>query len=263
MVLMDRPIGIFDSGLGGLTVLNEVSRCLPQEDFIYLADTARQPYGTKSTQELLHFALQNGEFLLQQNIKLLIIACHTICSHALDLLSAQLPIPVVGLIEPSLESIQNVLHLAILATPRTIESQIYQTLITEKTKIKVYPIACPQFVPLIEKGLHDHPETFLAAQELLAPFSNTVDAALLACTHYPLILPTLRKVLGNNIQFIDPALVCAKHVKRALTEHNLLQSTSRSVKHHFYITGDTSQFHTLLGAFFHCKERITFAKITL
>ncbi len=240
---MHRPIGLFDSGFGGLSVMREVIRLLPEEDLVYLGDTANLPYGNKSPQTITQLVLENTEFLLQKNIKLLIVACHTACSHALPLLQEMLPIPVIGVIEAGVSLIAQFKKVAILGTISTIESGIYQKLIQEENpQIQLFPQACPLFVPLVEEGLINHPATSLIAETYLAPLKTKIDAVLLACTHYPLLRAPLQKVLGPSIPLLEPAEQCALQVKAHLTASSLLNTKRQKGQHEFFATEAPEKF---------------------
>ncbi|MES2273384.1 MAG: glutamate racemase, partial [Chlamydiota bacterium] len=199
-----RPIGLFDSGFGGLTVMREVARLLPRENLIYLGDTAHLPYGNKSPDSIYRYAFENAAFLLEKNIKLLIIPCHTACTHALSALQKQLPIPVIGVIESGVELIfetTSSFRIAVLGTSSTIASGIYPALIRSRfPNAHVYPVACPLFVPLVEEGFFNHKAAELVAESYLNPLKQQqIDTALLACTHYPLLRPIIQKTLGNQV----------------------------------------------------------------
>lgn len=240
---MHRPIGLFDSGFGGLTVMREVMRLLPHEDLIYLGDTAHLPYGNKSPQTLLELARENSAFLLQQNIKLLIVACHTASSHTLAFLQETLPIPVIGVIEPGLELVASLDRIAILATSGTIESGVYQSLLQKQNpKARIYPQACPLFVPLVEEGFTDHPSARLIAAAYLAPLKGKVDAALLACTHYPLLRPIIQEALGPAVKLLEPAMPCALQAKTYLTSAHLLNPQTKKPRYSFYATDAPNKF---------------------
>lgn len=248
---MKRPIGFFDSGFGGLTVMRELMRLLPQENLIYLGDTAHLPYGNKSPQTIIQYALKNASFLLAQEIKLLIVPCHTACCHAIQILQKELPIPVIGVIEAGLELVKMAARVAILGTTSTIESGLYQSLIRKQNPaIEIFARACPLFVPLIEEGFHCHPSMELIAKTYLGDLKNKVDAALLACTHYPLILGSLQKVLGPQVLLLEPAELCAKQAKEALARANLLNVQTEKPTYQFYATDDPEKFRRLGKAFF-------------
>lgn len=252
---MDRPIGLFDSGFGGLTVMREVARILPHENLIYLGDTAHLPYGNKSPQTVLQFALENSSFLVEKNIKLLIVACHTACSHALQTLQDKLPIPVIGVIQPGLELSSKFSRIAVLGTTSTIESGIYQSLILQRSpQVTIYAKACPLFVPLIEEGFYSHPAAALIADAYLKPLKGKIDAALLACTHYPLIRPVIQQVLGPKVTLLEPAALCAEQAKRSLLQLNL---QTEKPTYQFYVTDDPEKFRHFGRIFFKSEiERV-------
>jgi glutamate racemase len=244
--MKNRPIGLFDSGFGGLTVMREVAKILPHEHLIYFGDTAHLPYGNKSPEAILRLAKQNAAFLLSKEIKLLMIPCHTACCHALTALQKELPIPVIGVIESGLELVKHLDRVAILGTTSTIESQMYQSLIqAQNPRAFIYAQACPLFVPLIEEGFCNHPAMSLAAESYLNPLIGKVDAVLLACTHYPLARQTLSQLLGPNIQLLEPAEKCALQVKDYLSKVDLLNPQTEKPIYEFYVSDDPAKFRKL------------------
>lgn len=243
---MDRPIGLFDSGFGGLTVMRELVKILPNEDLVYLGDTAHLPYGNKSPQAILDFSRENAAFLIDQDIKLLLIPCHTACCHALSTLQKELPIPVIGVIQPGLEQVQSTERIAVLGTQSTIDSGLYQSLILQQNpKASLIAKACPLFVPLIEEGFHNHPSMTLIAESYLRELIGNVDAVLLACTHYPLIRSTLQTLFGPTVSLIEPAEKCAMKAKEYLTERGLLNPQTKKSTYRFYVTDDPEKFQKL------------------
>lgn len=250
------PIGLFDSGFGGLTVLREVLRCLPLENTVYLGDTARLPYGNKSPQTILQYALKNSEFLLEKNIKLLIVACHTACSHALPILQERLEIPVIGVIEPGLDLLARqtqTKRVAVLATASTVDSGVYQKALQEKG-LDVHGVPCPLFVPLVEEGFANHLSASLIAHSYLDPLRGKgIDAALLACTHYPLLKEALQKVLGPEVQLVEPAAPCARQARDTLERAGQLNQQTEPPRHAFYASDDPEKFRRL-GKIFLGKE---------
>jgi len=249
-----QPIGLFDSGVGGLTVVRELTEILPQENIVYLGDTARLPYGNKSPATILRFAQENAAFLLRQNIKLLIVACHTACTHALVALQKELPIPVLGVTIPGIRALSlasKTGSVAILGTSSTINSGALQSLLhKENPGLTIHSIACPLFVPLVEEGLLDHPATYSLAEHYLASLRATpVDAVLLACTHYPLLAPLIQQVLGPHVQLILPARASAFEAKSFLTTNNLLNPNSSPPSHQFYSSDDPEKFRHLAKLF--------------
>ncbi len=239
----NAPIGLFDSGFGGLTVMKEIIRLLPNEHLIYLGDTAHLPYGNKSPETVRYFAQDNASFLVHLGIKLLIIPCHTACTHALEILQQTLPIPVIGVIQPGLNLLTKCRNLAVIGTSSTIKSGVYQSLIQQQfPHIQVFAQECPLFVPLIEEGLHNHPAARLIAETYLLPLKNRIDSLLLACTHYPLMRPTLQAVLGEHVQLIEPAQQCALATHHLLTQLHLLNTTKTIPTYRFFASDDPSKF---------------------
>ncbi len=254
---MHQPIGFFDSGFGGLTVMREVARLMPRENLIYLGDTANLPYGNKSPQAVISLALANADFLIKKNIKLLIIPCHTACCHALQILQKELSIPVLGVIEPGLELVKHIQRLAILGTTGTIESGLYQELIKKQNpNISLFPKACPLFVPFIEEGKPFHSSLETVAETYLDPIKGKIDAALLACTHYPLIRSVLQKVLGPQVILLEPAESCALKAQKYLAQNNLLNPQTEIPNYQFYATTDPEKFQRIGQAFFEKIERV-------
>jgi glutamate racemase len=245
-MLPDDPIGIFDSGVGGLTIMRQVVDVLPHENIIYFADTARCPYGNKSPEIVTQYVLENASFLLSKKIKLLIIACFTAASHAFDILQKRLPIPVIGVVENSLKNVTSK-RIAILATTGTIQSGVIQSLILKKEPSTVlFPVACPLFTPLIEEGLIDHPATRLIVAHTLEALKNKgIDTALLACTHYPLIRPLIQDCLGPSVQLIEPSRNCAIEARDWLASKNLLNLQKKKPTHTFYTSGESEKFRHL------------------
>ncbi len=235
---MQRPIGLFDSGFGGLTIMKAIVHALPHENLVYLGDTAHLPYGNKSPEKVIELSIENANFLLQKNIKLLVIACHTASSHAAQILRKMLPIPVIDVVELGLEMIRGYTKAAVLATTGTIESGIFQ-------KRAAYTKACPLFVPLIEEGFHAHEAAFLIAKNYLGSFKGLIDAALLACTHYPLMIPIIKTILGPEVAILEPAQKCAEHIFETLSKINLLNSSSQKPSYEFFASDSPEKFGRL------------------
>lgn len=231
--------------------MREVARLLPHEDLIYLGDTAHLPYGNKSPETVLQYALENSAFLMEQNIKLLMIPCHTACCHALETLQKKLPIPVIGVIQPGLDLLGPSTRIGVIGTTSTIESGIYQSLILKQIpNAQIHARACPLFVPLIEEGFHLHPSTAQIAESYLEALKGKIDVALLACTHYPLIRPLLQSVLGPTVKLIEPAEQCALLAKDSLTTRGLLNPQMGKPRYTFYVTDDPEKFRRLGRIFF-------------
>ncbi len=240
-------IGIFDSGFGGLTVMRAIRTLLPHEHIIYFGDTARLPYGSKSPDTILRYSRENATFLKDLGVKVLVIACHTACSVALEQLRESLDIPIIGIIEQGVEEIARISRtgqIAVLGTRATISSGVYQQHLHKKIPTaNIHLISCPLFVPLVEEGYIDHPLTDLAVQEYLRPLKmQAVDAVLLGCTHYPLLHSMIQKELGPDVFLIDPADTCAAKTKEILIEHLLLNETQEHPDYQFYVSDDPEKF---------------------
>lgn len=245
-----QSIGLFDSGIGGLTVMKEITRVLPNESITYFGDTARVPYGNKSPQTVLRYSIECANFLIQKDIKLLVIACNTACSsEAKKVLSEILSIPVVGVIEPGAKkAVETTLtgKIAVLGTKVTINSGAYQREIQRRLpKAEVLGIPCPLFVPLVEEQFSDHPAARLIVCDYLSPIkASKVDTVLLGCTHYPLLRSLIEEELGENIKIVDSALSCAEEVQQVL-EQNQLMSLNVSSQYDYYVSDDPDRFRSL------------------
>jgi glutamate racemase len=237
------PIGVFDSGFGGLTVLKELQKALPHEQFIYFGDTARLPYGTKSRETIIRYTTQNCSFLEGQGVKMIVIACNTATSMALD--SVSLSIPVIGVIDPVIKLIASK-RIGILGTRATISSGVYQQKIHALIPdAEITAIPAPLLVSLVEEGFIDHPMTHLAIHEYIQPLLLAkVDTVILACTHFPLLKDLIERALGPSIQVIDPALATAKAVTQKLLELNQL-SDEKPGNSIYYVTDDQDKFQRL------------------
>lgn len=252
--MQDYPIGMFDSGIGGLTVMNQIARTLPHEHLIYFGDTARLPYGAKSPETIIRYSIENGIFLIRQKIKILVVACNTASSHALENLQQIFSVPVIGMIEPgakmAVESSKNK-RIAVLGTKGTIQSQAYQKAILQfEPKAEIFPVACPLFVPLVEEGWLDHQAAQLVVKEYLKPLKESkIDTLLLGCTHYPLLHDLIRREVGEEITIIDSAIACANAVKNQLSEKKLGSRKQEKPKYSFYVSDDPCKFQSLGSSF--------------
>lgn len=253
--MKSAPIGIFDSGFGGLTVMNAVKECMPNEDIIYFGDTANLPYGNKSAEAIVNYTLKNTEFLMSLGIKLLIIACHSACSASYDLLTNKLPIPVVGVVAPSVDCMKQQIsegNIALIGTRRTIQSNMYQKLIAEQIPTaKLISIACPLFVPIVEEGYAKHSIARAIVKEYLEPLKDKkIQALLLGCTHYPLLSSHIQEEMGSSTQLIDPAKGCAKEAKKILKQRGWLSDSTRNPSSTFYVSDDPEKFRSFGRHFF-------------
>ncbi len=217
-------IGVFDSGLGGLTVIKELLTRLPGEQFVYLGDTARVPYGTKSKEAVLKFSLQDADFLNTFNLKALIIACNTASSYAYEILQKKYSFPVLNVIEPAVHDAVKQTKtgiIGVIGTYATIRSRAYEKEIACLDKnIKVFSCACPLFVPLVEEGWNNHKITVEIAKEYLNYFKDKhIDTLILGCTHYPLLKPLLAKIMGNSVTLIDTAISVVNQLNNLLEKY--------------------------------------------
>jgi glutamate racemase len=249
MLLSSQAIGLFDSGIGGMTVMKQLMRALPKERFIYFGDTARIPYGNKSPQTIVRYSIENTISLLEKNIKLLVVACNTASAYALPKLRRLFNIPIVGVIEPGAEKAVAVTRnqrIAVLGTQGTIQSGAYQAAIKKLApQTTVIPIACPLFVPLVEEEWLNHPATQLIVEEYLRPIGKeAVDTLLLGCTHYPLLSALIQKEVGADVQIVDSASTCAHHVA-ALLQKLELSAPILQGQHQYYASDDPDKFRAL------------------
>jgi glutamate racemase len=230
--LSDRPIGVFDSGVGGLTVLRALSVALPQEDFIYLGDTARLPYGTKSPETVERYFLQCAEALAARDVKCLVVACNTASSVGLSHVGDRLgSLPVVGVIEPGAEAACKASrsgHIAVIATERTVSGGAYQKAILRRRQdARITTRATPLFVALAEEGLcHGPIAEGIARHYLDSIFVEPPDTLLLGCTHFPMLAETIRRVVGGGVTIVDSAATTAASVARMLTDSGLSRSSN-------------------------------------
>jgi len=251
----ELPIGIFDSGIGGLTVVRQIHRALPNENLIYLGDTARVPYGTKSPSTVVRFACEDTQFLLQQNVKAVIVACNTASAWALPALQQRFDLPIFGVIIPGACAALKKTKtrcIGVIGTSATIRSHAYtKAILARCDTAQVFVRACPLLVPLVEEAWNDHPVTLRVLREYLRPLlRNGIDTLVLGCTHYPLLKEAIRKVTNNKISLIDSAESCALYVKEQLAASKLL-STNR--KHRGviqpFVTDEVERFDELAARF--------------
>ena len=238
----DKSVGIFDSGIGGLTVVRQVSKLLPNEKLIYFGDTARVPYGSKSPQVVREFALQDALFLSDKNVKAMIIACNTASAEALDLLQKEFDIPIIGVIKPGAGAAANVTKngkIGVIGTYGTIASGAYKAeLLAVDSSLEVESAACPLLVPLVEEGWESKDVTKGILKEYLSPLiDNNIDTSILGCTHYPILKPLIQEVVGDEVVLIDSAEASAAELERILNEKGLSAvNEDSSVEHEYYVS---------------------------
>lgn len=242
-----RPIGVFDSGIGGLTVAHEIMRQLPSEQIIYFGDTARVPYGPKSPDTVRRYSREIAAFLGSQDVKAIVIACNTATAHALEALREESAIPVIGVVEPGARAAVRASrggHIGIVGTAGTIRSGAYEKAIRAiDPSARVTARACPLFVPLVEEGWIDHPVTHAVAREYLEPLlKEGIDALVLGCTHYPLLKSLLCRMVGAGVSLIDSAAETAAELGRVLEEQGLEAPADATPVHRFVASDDPLQF---------------------
>ena len=250
----DASLGLFDSGVGGLTVVRAVQDLLPGEDVIYLGDTARLPYGSKSPETIRQFAAEDVDFLLGKGVKAIVVACNTATAHALPEFWKNCPVPIMGVIAPGVEAAlanPDADRIGIIATRGTISSHAYQhELATRKRGLMIHGIATPLLVPLIEENWISEDVTKEILRKYLEPLmAKGIDTLMLACTHYPLLIPLLTEILPPDVRLVDSATTCAEHLKRMLEEQDLLSGKTGEGKLDIYLTDLSEQFEELAKRF--------------
>lgn len=241
------PVGVFDSGIGGLTVAQEVIRQLPHESVVYFGDTARVPYGPKSPETVRRYSREIAAFLKEQGVKSIVIACNTATAHALSALRDELEMPVIGVVEPGARAAVAATqtgHIGVIGTVGTIKSGAYERAIRAlHPDVMITARACPLFVPLVEEGWTDHDATRLVAREYLEPLiAADVDTLVLGCTHYPLLKPLLRDVLGSSVRLIDSAEETAAETARTLAGAGMVAAADAEPTYRFVASDDPLQF---------------------
>lgn len=248
-----NPIGVFDSGIGGLTVVSEILKELPSESVIYLGDTARVPYGTRGKEVIKKFALELTNFLLQRQVKFLVVACNTISATCLEVIESISPVPVLGVIQPAVdEAVKTTISgvIGVIGTPATIATKVYEKKVKKKNpRITILMKACPLFVPIAEEGLIDHLATKLITEEYLSEFNGSgMDTLILGCTHYPILHRIIQETLGSKVTLIGSAKPTAKKLKEILEKKKLL-NVGKSVKHEFFVTDAPVRVYNVAKSF--------------
>jgi len=244
-----RPIGVFDSGIGGLTVVKELNGLLPNERIIYFGDTARVPYGNKSKETVIHYSLQVAYFLMKKKIKMLVIACNTASSVSLPTLKRHFHIPIIGVIEPGAKSAiqtSRTNNVGVIGTLGTVKSNSYKKALKKiKRNVNVYQHPCPLFVHLAEDGWNKNKIAQMVSNEYLKSFKGkNIDALILGCTHYPILKQVIQKSIGRKVELIDSGRETAKEVKRILEKKDLLNTHKLTEKNHsiFYVSDFPHKF---------------------
>ncbi|HUI46981.1 MAG TPA: glutamate racemase [Nitrospirota bacterium] len=262
---MQKAIGIFDSGIGGLTVVKEIVAKLPLENIIYLGDTARVPYGIRSAETVTRYSFENTQFLLSQEIKMLVVACNTASAISLDAVKKEFPLPIIGVLEPGARAAvaaTRTRKLGVIGTEATIASRAYETAIKRLAPdVEVHSLACPLFVPLAEEGWTDNDVAQLIASKYLAPLRKTgIDTLVLGCTHYPLFKAVITRAVDPDIRLIDSATETAKEVEDVLDKLKWrIEGPGEGVRK-FYVTDLPSRFEKIgkrfLGDSLHHAQQV-------
>lgn len=252
-----KPIGIFDSGFGGLTVMSAIHKKFPYENLIYFGDTAHVPYGSKSKDAVIKFSKDIAGFLLKNNVKLIVVACNTASAFALQALQKSLNIPVIGVIEPGAESAVSatkINKIGVIGTEGTVNSRSYYKAIKKISKAAVFEQACPLFVPLVEEGWTDNKITSEIINFYLDPLiAKKIDTLVLGCTHYPLLKTDIRKIIGNNINLIDSADAVTLKTQFLLSKYNLFSDSKKKGALSFYVSDNPEKFKKIGSKFFSKK----------
>lgn len=243
----DLPVGIFDSGIGGLTVLKELMAVLPNEGTVYLGDTARVPYGIRSPETVTRYSFENTRFLFSIGIKLLVVACNTVSSVSMDAIRTSVGIPVIGVIEPGARAAAAATRnnrVGVIGTDATVRSGAYTRAINAVSgAIEVFALSCPLFVPLVEEGWTDGAIVELTADRYLSGMKdNGIDTLVLGCTHYPLLKSVLSRTVGEEVVLIDSAIETARQVKNTLESLSLLRKKDDGALREFYVTDSPERF---------------------
>ncbi len=254
---MNNPIGVFDSGVGGLTVAREIMRQLPNEDLVYFGDTARVPYGSKSKKTVLKYSRQIVRFLQTKDVKAIVAACNTASALALDEIAKEIDVPVIGVVKPGAKMAVETTktgNVGIIGTESTVKSGIYNDYIRElNPEITVVSKACPLFVPLVEEGLlEDRVTDDIVARYLQEMKEYKVDALVLGCTHYPLIRNTIKRFMGEGVHLVNPAFETAKSLKELLTQQGILNMNQHKPEYEYYVSDGVDKFISFADSVLPC-----------
>lgn len=270
---MDRAIGVIDSGVGGLTVAQELMRQLPKEKLIYLGDTKRCPYGPRSNEEVQEFTWEMVRFLMKKEIKTLVVACNTATAFTLPSLQSELDIPVIGVIQPGSRAAIKVTRnneVGIIGTEGTIRSNAYYHALKRiKSDINIHPLACPTFVTMVERGVLTGEEAEKTVEDALQGLRDQteIDTLILGCTHYPLIETIIQEIMGQGVQIVSSSEETARETSTILDVHQLLYKGDRIPEHQLYTTGDLALFSQMTERVFKHSingiHKITRKKATL
>ncbi|MEI7810983.1 MAG: glutamate racemase [Ignavibacteria bacterium] len=250
----EKPVGVFDSGIGGLTVVKRISSILPAENLVYFGDTARVPYGSKSNSTVIEYSLQNAHFLMEKNVKVIVVACNTASSVALDVLRQKLHVPIIGMIEPGAKFALKETktgRIGVIGTTATVNNHAYaKTILQLDPHTEVFEKACPLFVPLAEEGWIDREATRLIAEEYLKEIKEyNIDTLVLGCTHYPLLAGVIQEVMGDKVSLIDSGIAAASAVQSELKRIGLETNSFSAGSQDFYVSDIPQKFAEIARLF--------------
>ena len=250
----NRSIGVFDSGLGGLTAVKQIMRELPNESIVYFGDTGRVPYGSRSRDTIIKYSKNDVNFLLKNDVKVIVVACGTVSSVALSQIKQISPVPVIGVVEAAASAAISATKngkIGIIGTSGTIKSGAYERFIKDKNQeIETYSKACPLFVPLVENGHFDTMVAELVTEEYLANIKERgVDTLILGCTHYPLLKNTIARFMGEGVTLIDAGAEVAKELRRLLENRDICTGSAGDNKYSYFVSDNVDGFETLGGIF--------------
>lgn len=257
----EAPIGVFDSGIGGLTVAKEIMNELPSESIVYFGDTARVPYGNKSPETIIAYSRQIARFLVSQQVKAIVVACNTVSALALETIKNEFDIPFIGVVKPGAKAAAQVTKnkkIGVIGTEGTISSGLYEEFLKKTSpEVEVYGTACPLFVSLAEESWLDDPITLAVAERYLTPLKDkNIDTLVLGCTHYPLLRPTISKVMGDQVTLVNPAYETAKELKYVLEDNHILsdkeETQTKCTSHKFYVSDGAEKFRNFANTILPC-----------
>jgi len=242
-----KPIGVFDSGIGGLTVVRQIAATLPNESIVYFGDTARVPYGSKSNNTVIEYALQDAQFLIERNVKAIVVACNTVSAIALDVLKQKYTVPIIGMITPGSQLAlkqSKKKRIGVIGTRATISNHAYlNELKKHDPDVEVFEQACPLFVPLAEEGWTDHAATKAVAEEYLQELRDLkIDTLVLGCTHYPILSKVIQEVIGSDVMLIDSGVASAEVVRSEINRIGLETNSHALGYHDFYVSDIPTTF---------------------
>ena len=255
----EAPIGVFDSGIGGLTVAKEIMHALPAESIVYFGDTARVPYGSKSPETIITYSRQIARFLMAQNVKAIVVACNTVSALALEIIKKEFDVPFIGVVKPGAKTAAQTTRnkkIGVIGTVGTISSGMYREFLKKTNpEVEVYETACPLFVPLVEECWLDDPITKQVAERYLAGLKKEqIDTLVLGCTHYPLLRKVIGQVMGDDVTLVNPAYETAQELKYVLEDYHILkEDTGKPGTHRFYVSDGAEKFRNFANTILPCE----------